>query len=315
MARSPMAHNWIVCFAGVWLLAISGADAAGEAERILDAAGVKGGLVVDVGCGDGKLTAALRANESYLVHGLDTDAKNVAKARAYIQSLGLYGPVSVDTFDGRHLPYADNLVNLLVISGDGGQVSRDEMLRVLCPGGVAFTANPQSVPSTRDGPQLTKSWPDDIDEWTHYLHDADGNAVANDRVVGQPRHLQWMAKPYWSRHHDTVPSVTGISPAALVTFSATVHRSWSVSLAASPVTPRATRPLHPTSRAFSTSRGIDSVSTASLSSKGVASIQCIPLKSVLMGYLLDMSLLPRRLYYRTGALGIYQGRDHRPRHC
>ena len=32
-----------------------------SAKTILDAAGVKGGLVVHLGCGDGKLTAALRA--------------------------------------------------------------------------------------------------------------------------------------------------------------------------------------------------------------------------------------------------------------
>jgi len=52
-----------------------------QASRILDESGIKGGLVVHLGCGDGKLTAALRANDSYLVHGLDEDAQNVRKAR------------------------------------------------------------------------------------------------------------------------------------------------------------------------------------------------------------------------------------------
>ncbi len=35
------------------------------AMRILKATGVKGGLIVHIGCGDGKLTAALRAGDSY----------------------------------------------------------------------------------------------------------------------------------------------------------------------------------------------------------------------------------------------------------
>ena len=42
-----------------------------EAKQILDATGVKGGLIVHIGCGDGRRLAALRANDSYLVHGLD----------------------------------------------------------------------------------------------------------------------------------------------------------------------------------------------------------------------------------------------------
>ena len=59
-----------------------------EARRILDATNIKGGLVVHIGCGDGRLTVALRANDSYLVHGLDADTQNLEKARRYINSLG-----------------------------------------------------------------------------------------------------------------------------------------------------------------------------------------------------------------------------------
>jgi len=51
-----------------------------QARQILDAAGVEGGIVVHLGCGDGKLTAALHVNDSYLVHGLDTDPDNIEAA-------------------------------------------------------------------------------------------------------------------------------------------------------------------------------------------------------------------------------------------
>ena len=60
----------------------------------------KEGVVVHLGCRDGTKTAALRLDERFLVHGLDADPANVAKARAHVRSLGLYGPVAVDVFDG-----------------------------------------------------------------------------------------------------------------------------------------------------------------------------------------------------------------------
>jgi 2-polyprenyl-3-methyl-5-hydroxy-6-metoxy-1,4-benzoquinol methylase len=71
-------------------------SAAKLAGQILKATGVSGGLIVHVGCGDGKLTAALRADDGCLVHGLDRDAESVRIAREHIQSLGVYGSVSVE---------------------------------------------------------------------------------------------------------------------------------------------------------------------------------------------------------------------------
>lgn len=176
---------------GVAMLALAAANAQTTASDILDAAGMRGGLVAHVGCGDGRLTAALRANEGILVHGLDTDPQNVAKARGHIRSAGLYGPVSVDQWDGERLPYADNLVNLLI--SDAGRVSQEEIMRALAPGGVAVVGGVKTV----------KGRPSDIDEWTHFLHDAGNNAVARDARVGAPRSLRWSAPPRWLRSHET----------------------------------------------------------------------------------------------------------------
>jgi len=168
-------------------------------RRLPAASGVRGGLVVHIGCGDRRLTAGLRAGEGYLVHGLDTDSANVEKARKYIRTKGLYGTVSVDTFDGKRLPYADNLVNLIVAE-DLGDVSMDEATRVLAPLGVAVIGGKKTV----------KPWPEDIDEWTHYLHDATGNPVASDSVVGPPRRMQWTGGPRWARQHDHLASLTAM---------------------------------------------------------------------------------------------------------
>ncbi|MFH1923152.1 MAG: PQQ-binding-like beta-propeller repeat protein, partial [Planctomycetota bacterium] len=171
-----------------------------QAREILDATGVTGGLIVHVGSGDGRLTAALGPNETAIVHGLDADAENVAQARSHVRSLGLYGRVSVEQWAGSRLPYADNLVNLLV-SADLGAIPREEVMRVLAPQGVAYLKSGDTWTNS------VKPRPDDIDEWTHYLHDASNNAVAHDDVVGPPGRLQWNAEPRHTRSHEHIPGI------------------------------------------------------------------------------------------------------------
>jgi outer membrane protein assembly factor BamB len=176
---------------------------AGQAAQILKATGVQGGLIVHLGCGDGRLTAALHVSPGYLVQGLDREALNVAKSRAYIQSLGLYGPVSVERLAGNSLPYIDGFANL-VVAEQLGDIPMAEVLRILAPNGVAYV---------KDGASWTKTvkpWPREIDEWTHFFHDATGNPVAHDSVVGPPRQYQWLGGPRWSRHHDHMASMSAL---------------------------------------------------------------------------------------------------------
>lgn len=183
--------------------AADNSDPANVARRILEETGVQGGLVVHLGCDDGRLTAALHANDRYLVHGLDADPKNVQRARKHIESLGVYGDVSVDRLIGRNLPYVDNLVSL-VVAEELGPVPMQDVMRVLAPEGVAYI--------NQDGvwTKTVKSRPKDIDDWSHYLHDAGGNAVAADLQVGPPKHVRWVADPLWSRSHEFNPSMNSV---------------------------------------------------------------------------------------------------------
>lgn len=180
------------------------ADASSDrAATILAETGVKGGIIVHLGCGDGELTAALRVTDRYQVHGLSRNGLSVQVARANIRQDGDYGSVSVDRLQGNRLPYIDNMVNLLVAE-ELGEVSMDEVLRVLVPRGVAYVKDGDSWKKT------VKPVPGDIDEWTHFLHGPGGNAVAHDDVVGPPRHLQWLGSPRWSRHHDRMASMSAL---------------------------------------------------------------------------------------------------------
>jgi len=167
-----------------------------KASRVVETAGVKSGLAVHVYCGDGKRTAKLHAHGRFVVHGLDAD---VTAARKHIQSVGLYGKVSVASWTGRRLPYVDNLVNL-VVADDLGKLPMHEVMRVLAPEGVALIGGKRTV----------KPRPKEMDEWQQHHHGADNNAVARDSVVGPPRHFQWINDPVWSRSHLGMASITSL---------------------------------------------------------------------------------------------------------
>ena len=182
---------------------VGGAPAGPEdtARQVLKTSGIRGGLVGPLGCDCGRLSTGLRPNDRYNVHTRTADAESVQKARDHIYSRGLYGDVSVTHLSGSRLPYVDNLVNLVVMEG-GATVSTDEIMRVLAPGGVLCV---------RQGDRWikkTKPRADEIDEWTHFLHDPGNNAVAADQRVDHPFHMHWVGKPRQARHHEHLASVT-----------------------------------------------------------------------------------------------------------
>ena len=177
------------------------AGPAEDAAAVRKLSGLKGGIVVCLGCRDGAFAARLRWNDQILVHALAVNSEALADFRGEIRSQGLYGPVSATAHKGKSLPYADNLVNLVVCEGPT-PVPMEEILRVLAPRGKVLS---------RDGGnwQVTeKPWPKGMDEWTHFLHGPDNNAVARDTMVGNPRSLRWVAGPRWARSHEELASMS-----------------------------------------------------------------------------------------------------------
>jgi hypothetical protein len=67
-----------------------------------------------------------------------------------------------------------------VVAESPGKVSEAKTMRVLVPDGALCV---------KDGEKWTiirKVRPDNIDEWSHFLHGPDNNPVANDTVAGPP---------------------------------------------------------------------------------------------------------------------------------
>ena len=172
---------------------------------IYEKSGIQGGVVVELGFVDVEFTAKLGGPETVTLQTLDTGPQRVALARKQLEARGLYGRISVDRFDGKRLPYADNLVNLIVLhdgnaDGERVEVSRQEMMRVLAPGGVLCSGVGRAGAG---GLQIAKKpWPEEIDQWTHFLHGAGGNAVAADRRVAPATALQWIVEPKYCRSHE-----------------------------------------------------------------------------------------------------------------
>ena len=157
--------------------------------------GAAGGMIVHVGCADGRLTAALSSSGRFLVHGLVPDRKKLDGVRSHLLEQGVYGQVTVEQWNGGALPYVDDMVNFLVVD-EQAQLSTEEMMRVLAPNGTACLKSGDTWDAR------VKPWPEEIDEWSHWLHGPDNNAVSKDRRVGVSRSLQWYMPPRWTRHHN-----------------------------------------------------------------------------------------------------------------
>ncbi len=164
--------------------------------QILKESKTTGGLVVHLGCGDSSVTEGFLAGDAYLVHGLDTNPATVSSARRKLLKKGNYGKISIDRLTGRSLPYADNLVNLLV-SENSALTTEAEILRVLVPYGKAWIRQDDG-----EWKKLVAPRSEDMDEWQHYLRSPDNNPVSNDKLIGQPDQIQWMAPPKFSRAHE-----------------------------------------------------------------------------------------------------------------
>jgi len=166
---------------------------------IVKTSGIRGGLLVHLGPIDG-----LQTDAKFVVHGLYRTRKQADQAR---EKIDRYGAVSAQCWPRSYLPYADNIVNLL-IAEDLGDIPPEEVTRVLAPLGVAM------IKSGSDWMKTVKPWPKNIDEWTHFLHGPDNNAVARDTRVGLPKHVQWIAFPKFARSHEQLASVSAMVTAA-----------------------------------------------------------------------------------------------------
>lgn len=170
---------------------------AGDAQTardVLAAGGVRAGLCAHIGAGRDAspgLTAELAANSKLLVHGICWDSAALARARTVIDAKKVAPQASVEKITGGRLPYVRHLCNMIVaedakvLAARG--VGRDELMRVLAPGGILC------VLENGRWTRTVRPRPEGMDDWTHPHRAPDGNLVSKDRLLRFPIGLRWIA--------------------------------------------------------------------------------------------------------------------------
>ncbi|MFT5124143.1 MAG: outer membrane protein assembly factor BamB [Verrucomicrobiales bacterium] len=192
-----------ILFSIFFVFSVSASAQTSKALRaLIDEQGVSGGLLAHAACGDGMLMQELaKAYPAFIVHGLERDLKVVMQARERFRTLATAERLSVEHWQDQALPYADNLVNVLIAPSTDLDV--DEAMRVLAPGGMLVYA--------RDGEWMsTVKTRDSRGEWTHYQFDASNNMVGDDTACGLPRRFQWSGTPLWSTSHENMSSLNAM---------------------------------------------------------------------------------------------------------
>jgi outer membrane protein assembly factor BamB len=193
-----------------------------EGASLSEAIAGPGGVTVVLGYDSSSELDAVFSKHNYTVQILEADPSRIAEARKRIDELGCSARVSVMRWSGKTLPYASNLINAVIVLDAAHQVSGGDITRVLMPRGVLVIKKEglndliSSIPYpiSRIGTgyvKFTKPVPSSIDDWTHYLHSASGNAVANDSQIGPPVNMQWCVDSgSFTRDHDGLSSMSSM---------------------------------------------------------------------------------------------------------
>jgi outer membrane protein assembly factor BamB len=162
-----------------------------EAEEILQRSGVREGICVDLGCGDGRLAEALARRSSLTIVGVESDAVKVAAARRRLASTGLYPTrVAIVHRDPAQAALPAYLANLVVSSAgllSGQPATSDAAVQhLLRPGGgVACLGRPGQFDVKLRGPL------EGAGHWTHQNYNAANTLCSPDERLKGPLSTLW----------------------------------------------------------------------------------------------------------------------------
>ena len=216
------------------------ADDASLADQLVAATGVQRGVCATVATGPGDtLPIELAESSEWLVHVRSSDPESVDALRRAGVTAGLgIRRLSVEQGGFGQLPYADNILDVLVIpDASGADVPElDEMLRAVRPQGTILIGGGPAAEQFRRRTITISGEGNDFSEvgntgwlklttpalagagdWSHWEHGPDNNPVSEDELIQFPYMTQFLAEPYYI----AMPSIT--TAAAGRTFLAIGH--------------------------------------------------------------------------------------------
>jgi len=158
-----------------------------QASELLSQIKVNRGICVVLGDEKCEISRALIGLSELIVYQQFENDSVVQAARMRTDKADLYGKRIYIEKGDRLLHLADNLADA-VIDLSNGQFSREEILRVLRPDGIAIIA----------GKPITKPFPEGIDDWSHPFHRPDNNPQSEDKLALAPYLTQFLAEPRYA---------------------------------------------------------------------------------------------------------------------
>ncbi len=232
---TPLANVRCLALALLLAMGVAGAAETGagdsvkgrlSASEVIKKSGVAGGFCVfpQASKDDAPLLLELAKKPSFIVLAMASDEKVVAQLRAAASDAGLLErSLYVEQGSGTVLPFADRLVDLLVVTEltDAALKSelRTEWSRVIGPGrgtvlfgraaaagaGLskdALTSFAKVLPAATVSSDESGMWavlhtalPVGSNAWTHRLHAADNSQVSSDTTLKAPFLTQWWGLP------------------------------------------------------------------------------------------------------------------------
>ena len=184
---------------GLMLILVAAACSvgAGAPEAVLGRLGVTKGICVVLGDRGCELALGLARESQLTVYVQLGKAEDVRAACEAADAAGLYGTrIYVAKGSPSRIGLADNYADAVVTLG-GLTPSKAEVLRVLRPGGKALVGNAE----------LTKPFPEGMDDWSHNYHGPDNNTQSRDRLARAPYLTQFIVEPrYGPAPQNTVAS-------------------------------------------------------------------------------------------------------------
>ncbi len=167
-------------------LLLSSAVAAAEfRDDVIEVAKLQSGLAAVIGCGDAQSLPRTSLHTDMSSNHSTTTGRPWPKPGEFFSSVGVHGRATSLEFDGKRLPYVDNLVNLLVVRDMEIEMSETEMDRVLARA-ACWYANPYRVLQTSN----SIKWEGPLGPWEYC-----GAILVSDQTHKAPGHHSFIRDP------------------------------------------------------------------------------------------------------------------------